>query len=47
VNVYTPFILPESQWLFYAFSKLRTLLYSIESNMEFFMAYIYFSMQFL
>jgi len=29
VNVYTPFILPESQWLFYAFSKLRTLLYSI------------------
>ena len=29
MNVLTPFILKESQWLFYTFSKLRTLLYSI------------------
>jgi len=28
LNVSTPFILPESQWLFYAFTKLRTLLYA-------------------
>jgi len=27
LNVSSPFILSESQWLFYAFSKLRTLLY--------------------
>jgi hypothetical protein len=31
LNVLTPFILKESQWLFYTFSKLRTLLYSIAS----------------
>jgi hypothetical protein len=30
LNVSTPFILPESQWLFYAFFKLRTSLYTAE-----------------